>query len=156
MPGLLRGNEESASTETQPSATQANGAVAPTGEGRPPAVTRAGAGSAPAFRIVDQYVLRSFLLYLAVLVASFVMIWFVFSFFELLNDMLAREKMDLFVALHVLFDTVSDLQNDAAQRTGRDFSLLRHSCEAQRADGVQSLRHQPFTVWRPRFSLRPS
>ena len=98
VPGLLRRDEESSSPETQPPAVQTNGAVRPPGTGKLPVFTRASAGSAPAFRVVDQYVLRSFLLYLAVLVASFVMIWFVFSFFELLNDMLAREKMGLFVA----------------------------------------------------------
>ena len=51
----------------------------------------------PAFRIVDWYVLRAFLFYLLVLVASFVTIWFVFSFFELLSDMLGRGKLGLFI-----------------------------------------------------------
>ena len=47
--------------------------------------------------IVDRYMLQRFLFFLSVLVATFVSIWFVFSFFELLSDMLAREKMGLFV-----------------------------------------------------------
>lgn len=51
----------------------------------------------PLISIVDRYVLRRFLFFLAVLVATFVSIWFVFSFFELLSDMLAREKMASFV-----------------------------------------------------------
>jgi lipopolysaccharide export system permease protein len=51
----------------------------------------------PFIRIVDRYVLRRFLFFLAVLIATFVSIWFVFSFFELLSDMLAREKMASFV-----------------------------------------------------------
>ncbi len=47
--------------------------------------------------LVDRYVLRSFLLYFGVMLATFVSIWFVFSFFELLSDMLARGKMALFI-----------------------------------------------------------
>ncbi|MEX2300518.1 MAG: LptF/LptG family permease [Bryobacterales bacterium] len=47
--------------------------------------------------IVDRYMLQRFLFFLGVLMATFVAIWFVFSFFELLSDMLAREKMALFV-----------------------------------------------------------
>ena len=96
--GLLRRSEESSSPDAQlPSAVETNGAARLRGERKLLLVAPASAGSAPAFRIVDRYVLRSFLLYLAVLVAAFVMIWFVFSFFELLNDMLARQKMGLFV-----------------------------------------------------------
>lgn len=98
LAGLLRRDEESSSPDSRPPSTaETNGAVRPPSERKLPLVSRARAGSAPIFRIVDRYVLRSFLLYLAVLVASFVMIWFVFSFFELLNDMLARQKMGLFV-----------------------------------------------------------
>jgi LPS export ABC transporter permease LptG/LPS export ABC transporter permease LptF len=47
----------------------------------------------PLIPIVDRYVLRRFLFFLGVLLETFVSIWFVFSFFELLSDMLAREKM---------------------------------------------------------------
>ncbi len=54
-------------------------------------------GSTPPFPIIDRYLLRMFLFYLAVLVAAFVSIWFVFSFFELLTDMLARQKLALFI-----------------------------------------------------------
>ena len=58
----------------------------------------AGAASAsPVFRIIDRYVLRTFLFYLLMLAAAFVMIWFVFSFFELLSDMLERGKFELFI-----------------------------------------------------------
>ncbi len=51
----------------------------------------------PFIPIVDRYVLRRFLFFLALLIATFVSIWFVFSFFELLSDMLARNKMASFV-----------------------------------------------------------
>jgi LPS export ABC transporter permease LptG len=51
----------------------------------------------PLIRIMDRYVLRTFLNYLAILVATFVLIWCVFSFFELLSDMLARQKLGLFI-----------------------------------------------------------
>ncbi len=42
------------------------------------------------FRLVDQYVLESFLFYFAVLLASFVLLYHVFTFFELLSDILAN------------------------------------------------------------------
>ena len=57
----------------------------------------ANARPVPFFLILDRYVLRTFLFYFAILVAAFVMIWFVFSFFELLTDMLAHDKMGLFI-----------------------------------------------------------
>ncbi len=99
LAGLLRRREESSSPDARlPSTVETNGAVRPRGERKLSLVAPASAGSAPAFRIVDRYVLRSFLFYVAVFVAAFVMIWFVFSFFELLNDMLARQKMGLFVS----------------------------------------------------------
>ena len=97
LAGLLRRSEESSSPDVRgPSAVEATGALRPRGERKLSLVAPASAASAPVFRIVDRYVLRSFLFYLVVLVAAFVMIWFVFSFFELLNDMLARQKMGLF------------------------------------------------------------
>ena len=67
------------------------------------------ASASPAFRIVDRYVLRAFLFYLLVLVASFVMIWFVFSFFELLSDMLERGKIGAVHSLCLLSDPVLGL-----------------------------------------------
>ena len=109
LAGLLQRNEEPSSprdgslpgtvgADVRPlSAAATNGAVRPIGEPSLLLVAPASAGSSPAFRIVDRYVLKSFLFYLLVLVAAFVMIWFVFSFFELLNDMLARQKMGLFI-----------------------------------------------------------
>ena len=51
----------------------------------------------PVFSIVDRYLLSTFLYYFVVMVACFVMIWFVFSFFELLGDMLERDKLGLFI-----------------------------------------------------------
>ncbi len=47
--------------------------------------------------VVDRYVLRTFLFYLVVFLAAFIAVWYVFSFFELLNDMLARDKAGRFV-----------------------------------------------------------
>ncbi len=48
------------------------------------------------FRISDRYILQRFFYYFAVTMAAFVSIWIVFSFFELLSDMLARQKLALF------------------------------------------------------------
>ena len=50
----------------------------------------------PFLSIADVYVLRTFVFYFGVMLASFVSIWVVFSFFELLSDMLARDKLALF------------------------------------------------------------
>lgn len=47
--------------------------------------------------VVDRYVLRTFIFYLLVFLAAFVGIWYIFSFFELLNDMLARDKTASFI-----------------------------------------------------------
>ena len=51
----------------------------------------------PLIPVVDRYVLRGFLFYLLVFVAAFTAIWYVFSFFELLNDMLTRDRLGRFV-----------------------------------------------------------
>jgi LPS export ABC transporter permease LptG len=76
------------------------------GNGRSPdAAARSGIRQGPGreyagasgFRLIDRYVLQTFLFYFAVLAGVFIVIWFVFSFFELLNDMLARDKLALFV-----------------------------------------------------------
>ena len=47
--------------------------------------------------VVDRYVLRKFLFYLVTLMLTFISIWYVFSFFELLSDMLTRDKLGHFV-----------------------------------------------------------
>jgi len=49
------------------------------------------------FPITDRYILQRFFLYLGLMTAAFVSIWIVFSFFELLSDMLARQKLGLFL-----------------------------------------------------------
>ncbi len=47
--------------------------------------------------VLDRYVLRSFLFYLVLCLAAFIAIWYVYSFFELLSDLLTRDKVDRFV-----------------------------------------------------------
>ena len=47
--------------------------------------------------VVDRYVLRTFLFYLVLCLVAFIAIWYVVSFFELLNDMLTRDKIGRFV-----------------------------------------------------------
>ena len=47
--------------------------------------------------VVDRYVLRTFLFYLAIFLVAFIAVWYIFSFFELLNDMLTRDKIGSFV-----------------------------------------------------------
>lgn len=55
-----------------------------------------GAAFEPFLTIIDVYVLRNFVFYFGVMLAAFVSIWVVFSFFELLSDMLERGKLALF------------------------------------------------------------
>lgn len=47
--------------------------------------------------IADRYILRTFFFYFATMLAAFVSIWYVFSFFELLSDMLSRGKLAMFI-----------------------------------------------------------
>lgn len=47
--------------------------------------------------IADRYILRTFFFYFATMLAAFISIWYVFSFFELLSDMLSRGKLAMFI-----------------------------------------------------------
>ncbi len=47
--------------------------------------------------IADRYILRTFLFYFVTMLAAFVSIWYVFSFFELLSDMLTHGKLAMFI-----------------------------------------------------------
>lgn len=101
--------------------------------------------SEPVFRIADRYVLRSFLFHLVVLTAAFIAIWFVFSFFELLTDMLARDKLSRFVP-YIYYLTPFLIYNTAPlavmAATLICFGLLakRHELTAFRASGVSLYR----------------
>ena len=47
--------------------------------------------------VADRYILRTFFFYFATMLAAFISIWYVFSFFELLSDMLSRGKLAMFI-----------------------------------------------------------
>ena len=119
-----------------------NGAAAAANNNGSPA---SGSFSDPALRIVDRYVLRSFLFHLAVFTAAFIAIWFVFSFFELLTDMLARDKLGRFVP-YIYYLTPFLIYNTAPLAvmvaTLICFGLLakRHELTAFRASGVSLYR----------------
>ena len=51
-------------------------------------------------QIIDTYVLTSFLFYFVLLVTSFVLIFHVFTFFELLSDIIKNQKMDRVLSYH--------------------------------------------------------
>jgi LPS export ABC transporter permease LptG/LPS export ABC transporter permease LptF len=86
-----------ANGEERPAAGSNGTAAAPSARARKNGAEAEPGLALPLIPIVDRYVLRRFLFFLGVLLATFVSIWFVFSFFELLSDMLAREKMASFV-----------------------------------------------------------
>ena len=52
--------------------------------------------------ILDDYVLRDFLVYLAMIVASFLMLLQVFTLFELLGDILRNQISPLIVGEYLL------------------------------------------------------
>ena len=56
-----------------------------------------GGEMAPMFPIVDRYIIGRFLFHFVVLLIAFVTIWWVFSFFELLGDMLEHGKLGQFI-----------------------------------------------------------
>lgn len=95
--------------------------------------------------VVDRYVLRSFLFYLAVFLIAFVAIWYIFSFFELLSDMLTRDKIGRFVP-YIYYLTPFLLYNTAPLAvlvaTFVCFGLLakRHELTAFRGCGVSLYR----------------
>ncbi len=95
--------------------------------------------------VVDRYVLRSFLFYLAVFLIAFIAIWYIFSFFELLSDMLTRDKTGRFVP-YIYYLTPFLLYNTAPLAvlvaTFVCFGLLakRHELTAFRACGVSLYR----------------
>jgi LPS export ABC transporter permease LptG/LPS export ABC transporter permease LptF len=51
-------------------------------------------------QIIDTYVLASFLFYFVLLVTSFILIFHVFTFFELLSDIIKNQKMDRVLPYH--------------------------------------------------------
>ncbi len=95
--------------------------------------------------VVDRYVLRTYLFYLLVFIFVFVAIWHVFSFFELLNDILTRDKAGSFVA-YLYFLTPFLVYNTAPLAvlvaTLVCFGLLarQHELTAFRACGVSLYR----------------
>ncbi len=111
-----------------------------------------GAGRARARRpsvslipVVDRYMLRSFLFYLLVCVAAFTALWYVFSFFELLNDMLARDKLGrlvpyLYYLTPFLIYNTTPLAVMVATLVCIGLLASRHELTAFRACGVSLYR----------------
>lgn len=99
----------------------------------------------PITPVVDRYVLRSFLFYLLVFVLAFIALWHVFSFFELLNDMLSRDKLGRFVPyLYYLtpFLVYNTVPLAVMMATLLCFGLLakRHELTAFRSCGISLYR----------------
>ncbi len=95
--------------------------------------------------VVDRYVLRSFLYYLAVFLVVFIAIWYIFSFFELLGDMLERDKVDRFVP-YIYYLTPFLVYNTAplavmvAALICFGIMAIRHELTAFRSCGVSLYR----------------
>ena len=97
------------------------------------------------FPIFDRYVLQRFLFYFGLMLAAFVSIWIVFSFFELLNDMLAHGKLALFLPyiyylLPFLFYETAPLAVMVATLVCFGLLAKHHELTAFRACGVSLYR----------------
>ena len=97
------------------------------------------------FPIADRYVLQRFLFYFSVMLAAFVSIWVVFSFFELLTDMLAHGKLALFLPyiyylLPFLFYETAPLAVMVATLVCFGLLAKHHELTAFRACGVSLYR----------------
>lgn len=106
---------------------------------------RASRPSVSLIPVVDRYMLRSFLFYLLVCVAAFTALWYVFSFFELLNDMLARDKLGrlvpyLYYLTPFLIYNTTPLAVMVATLVCIGLLASRHELTAFRACGVSLYR----------------
>ena len=97
------------------------------------------------FPITDRYVLQRFLFYFGLMLGAFVSIWVVFSFFELLTDMLAHGKLALFLPyiyylLPFLFYETAPLAVMVATLVCFGLLAKHHELTAFRACGVSLYR----------------
>jgi LPS export ABC transporter permease LptG/LPS export ABC transporter permease LptF len=97
------------------------------------------------FPITDRYVLQRFLFYFALMLAAFVSIWIIFSFFELLSDMLAHGKLALFLPyiyylLPFLFYETAPLAVMVATLVCFGLLAKHHELTAFRACGISLYR----------------
>ncbi len=100
-------------------------------------------------QVMDTYVLSNFLFYFLLMLASFVLMIQIYTFFELLSD-IVRNKIAMsrvftylaYLAPKLIYDTlpISVLGGGAGD--------VRRAHQAQRSDGVQSLRREPAAAGR--------
>ena len=82
--------------------------------------------------ILDDMVLRDFILYLGLIMATFLVLTLVFTFFELLSDIVRNKVPLLMVAEYLLNVTpVDDLHDDPDQRPAGGAHHLRPDAEVQ-------------------------
>ena len=101
-------------------------------------------------QVVDRYVLKSFLFWFALLLVGFVAMTHVYTFFDLLSDIVKNQhRDDARVHLLVLSDAAAHFRFRAHERAGGGSDHLRRSHQAQRNHGHESQRHQPVPAVRP-------
>ena len=94
-------------------------------------------------QVVDGYVLQSFLFYFVLLLVSFVLMTHVYTFFELLSDIVKNHITMSRVFTYLFFLTPQlSLRFGADQRAGGGADHFRHSHQAQRNHGIQGQRDQ--------------
>ena len=100
-------------------------------------------------QIVDTYILSNFVFYLALVLASFVLMTEVYNFFELMGDMIRNSSLlTMFTYLFFLLPA-ADRIDAADQRAGGGAGDAWGPQQAERSDGVQGVRREPVPAGRP-------
>ena len=107
-------------------------------------------------QLIDTYVLSSFLYYWVMLLVSFVAMTHVFTFFELLGD-IVKNRIPMWLVAKYLFFLTPQLIYDADthQRPGGGAGHLRRVDQEQRGDGDEGLRREPLPAGRARAADQP-
>ena len=88
-----------------------------------------------------------FLFYFGLLLVSFVLMTHVYTFFELLSDILKNSIPMSQVAKYLFYLTPKLVYRfDAGQRAGSGAGYLRHSHQEQRSNRDEGVRRQPVSA----------
>ena len=98
-------------------------------------------------QVVDRYVLKSFLFWFVLLLVGFVLMTHVYTFFDLLSDIVKNNIAMTRVFTYLFFLTpAAYFRLGAHERSGRGSDHFRHSHQAQRNHRHESQRRQPVSA----------